>query len=262
MVRLLMGSVGRYEGGDSLPSTVWEGRRFGPFGEFTWWGPTLVFVVSSILGVERHFQMLKAPNYYFVVALLSFLVAIAMCALRIWVAPSRPAKGRYRPQGHLAEKLTALGDVWLTDEPELNPKRSGSAVVLNERVAEELSHDQLKALVCRLESFSGIYRFARAAAEALHPGTLGMWISLFPGPKALPNALLIVGPLVVISFGMTVLKYRIPLAILKDESQFDPAQREWLAQAYEQIFRLAGLVPDKFTQIRIENLRQSPSVEN
>ncbi|MDH4388540.1 MAG: hypothetical protein QE269_07430 [Fimbriimonas sp.] len=255
MVRLLMTSVGMYASEDPLPRTVWEGRRFGPFGEVTWWGPTLVFVLASILGVERHFQMLKAPNYFLVVALLSLLVALPMCALRVWAVQTRPQKGRYRPSDELQKKLQRLGEVWLTDEPELNPKRVGSSFVFHESVAMDLTTDQLEAVCSSLRN-SGWLQTAAKVLVVIDPSLLVWIFVVLPGKGELTQKVWIVGVLVVTVLLMTILKYRIPTMILSAESKIPKPQANHLADAMEAIYSLAGLEPDKFTTARIVNLRQ------
>ncbi len=238
-----------------MPRTLWEGRRFGPFGEVIWWGPTLAFVISSILGVERHFQMLKAPNYLFGVALLSFIVAIPMCALRVWALPTRPQMGRYRATGELKEKLHGLGDVWLTDEPELNPKRVGSSVVFHESVAAGLTTDQLAAVNASLRN-SGRLQTAANVVAVFDPSLLVWLLVLMPGKDELTQKIWVVGALVVIIILATVLKYRIPTMILSAESKIPVYQANHLADAMGAIYSLAGLHPDKFTTARIDNLRK------
>ncbi len=250
-----MGSVGRFEGGDPLPRTLWEGRRFGPFGEIIWWGPTLAFVLFSILGVERHFQMLKAPNYFLGVALASLLLALPMCALRVWAFPTRPQRGRYRAIGELEQKLEGLGDVWLTDEPEFNPKRVGSSLIFHESVATSLTPDQLAAVCASLRN-SGWLQTAAKVVVAFDPSLLVWLFVILPGKGELVQKIWIVVALVVTVVLMTILKYRIPTMILSAESNIPKPQAMRLAEAMEAMFSLAGLDPDKFTTARIDNLRK------
>lgn len=256
MVHLIMTSVGMYASEDPLPRTVWEGRRFGPFGEITWWGPTLVFFLASILGVERHFQMLKAPNYFLGVALLSLLVALPMCALRLWAFPTRPAKGRFRATGELEEKLRELEDIWLTDEPELNPKRVGSSVILHESIVESLTPHQLKAVCATLWNTGGWMLVAGRVLNGFDPSMLALLIIILPAKRELSQTIWIAGSLVVTVFLTTALKYRIPTMILSAETRIPKPQAGYLADAMEDIYKLAKLEPDKFTAARIKNLRQ------
>lgn len=252
MARLIFGSVGRYSGGTLPRSTVWRGKQHGPVGELGWIVPSVLTVVLFGLTIWRECQMLKGPNPWLALFMLSVLFTLASFGIRLIEFNGQPENGRYIPSGD-SKILLQPGEIWLTDEPELNPKIEGSRVVLHEDIVEALSERELLAVVTWLRRRPKWLDAAQVLMSTA--GTSPLSFMLIAGWTAPVSFWIAGGILLFYALIGVLLPYRLATKFPDLELDFMPHELQHdLAAAMLKVYELAHEEPNAYTRARVERL--------